>query len=211
LGISVIGVGRLLVHWRTRQPDCNSQLLSSHSTTDRLIDVKSVSRSTAVNQYISYIFFTFKIVFSIEMDIEEAITIYHLSRKKRRTKKRYWIHPIFMERHSKGLFQNYFKDLRNYPERFFSYTRMSVQSFDELLENYIIFVISSHRLLFKSRSLYSSEVTSQIAFRLSTSRINIAVSKVITIFSSNKNAVIVKNRGKTTHSCTRQNTTGWPN
>jgi hypothetical protein len=53
------------------------------------------------------------------MDIEEDITIYHLSRKKRRTKKRYWIHPIFMERHSKGLFQNYFKDLRNYKERFF--------------------------------------------------------------------------------------------
>lgn len=69
------------------------------------------------------------------MDIEEAITIYLLSRKKRRTKKRYWIHPMLVERHSKGLFQNYFKDLRNYPERFFNYTRMSVQSFDELLEN----------------------------------------------------------------------------
>jgi len=40
-----------------------------------------------------------------------------------------------MERHLKGLFQNYFKDLRNHPERFFNYTRMSVQSFDEFLEN----------------------------------------------------------------------------
>ncbi|CAH1995541.1 unnamed protein product [Acanthoscelides obtectus] len=38
------------------------------------------------------------------------------------------------KRHSKGLFQTYFKDVHAFPDRFFNYTRMSVQSFDNLLE-----------------------------------------------------------------------------
>lgn len=68
------------------------------------------------------------------MDVEDLI-IFHLSHKTRKAKKRHWIHPLFLERHSKGLFHTYFKDVRKYPDRFFNYTRMSVQSFDNLLEN----------------------------------------------------------------------------
>lgn len=71
---------------------------------------------------------------SSKIDVEDAMIVYYLS-KKRKAKKRYWIHPLLLERHSKGLFKNYFKDLRNYSDRFFNYTRMSVQSFDNLLEN----------------------------------------------------------------------------
>jgi hypothetical protein len=69
------------------------------------------------------------------MDVEDAVIIYLLNRKKRKVKKkRYWIHPLLQERHSKGLFKGYFQDLKNHPESFFNYARMSVQSFNELLD-----------------------------------------------------------------------------
>ncbi|KAL1488180.1 hypothetical protein ABEB36_015138 [Hypothenemus hampei] len=51
------------------------------------------------------------------MDVEEIIIVYLLPHKKRKAKKRYWIHPLLLERHSKDLCNNYFKDLRSYEDR----------------------------------------------------------------------------------------------
>jgi sensor histidine kinase YesM len=43
----------------------------------------------------------------------------------------YWVHPL---NHGKViLFDHFYMEIRNYPDKFFDYFRMSVQSFDELL------------------------------------------------------------------------------
>ncbi|KDR11682.1 hypothetical protein L798_14566, partial [Zootermopsis nevadensis] len=48
--------------------------------------------------------------------------------------RRYWIHPMFLERSTKGAFHLLYDDLRKHDEKFFNYTRMSVKSFDQLLQ-----------------------------------------------------------------------------
>ncbi|KDR14337.1 hypothetical protein L798_11430, partial [Zootermopsis nevadensis] len=51
----------------------------------------------------------------------------------KRRKRNYWVHPLYSERLFKGKFHTMYETLRNYPAKFFSYFRMSTQSFDELL------------------------------------------------------------------------------
>ncbi|GBN86779.1 hypothetical protein AVEN_230288-1 [Araneus ventricosus] len=46
--------------------------------------------------------------------------------------RRYWVHPFVDSRLSRGRFRTTFGDLRENPDKFFNYFRMSVQSFDEL-------------------------------------------------------------------------------
>jgi hypothetical protein len=55
--------------------------------------------------------------------------------KSRRYKRRYWVHPLISCRILKGQFYTLFSDLRDSPEKFFSYFRMPVKTFDELLFN----------------------------------------------------------------------------
>lgn len=74
-------------------------------------------------------------------NVEDVINVYLFPRKKRKAKNIFWIHPL--ERHTKVLFYNDFKNLRNYSYRFFNYTRMSVQSFDNLLENIRISIMGT--------------------------------------------------------------------
>ncbi|KAL4121053.1 hypothetical protein QTP88_013637 [Uroleucon formosanum] len=52
----------------------------------------------------------------------------YLSKKNRR----YWVHPFTDSRLLRGHFSTSFEDLRNNPEKFYNYFRMSVKSFDEL-------------------------------------------------------------------------------
>ena len=47
-------------------------------------------------------------------------------------KRRYWIHPFTDSRLTKGRFSTSFADLRENPDKFMNYFRMTVQSFDEL-------------------------------------------------------------------------------
>lgn len=47
--------------------------------------------------------------------------------------RRFWIHPYLRSRSINGSFTLNYKDLRNYEDKFFSYTRMSTASFDYLL------------------------------------------------------------------------------
>lgn len=69
------------------------------------------------------------------MEVEEigALLFYHVRRRKKQNR-RYWIHPMFMERSTKGAFHLLYDDLRKHDEKFFSYTRVSVTSFDQLLQ-----------------------------------------------------------------------------
>lgn len=44
-----------------------------------------------------------------------------------------WVHPIVSERERKGIFHNLFFEIRQDEDKFFNYVRMSMTSFDELL------------------------------------------------------------------------------
>lgn len=48
--------------------------------------------------------------------------------------RKYWVHPINEDRERSGQFKHFFEKIRCYPEKFFDYYRMSISSFDELLE-----------------------------------------------------------------------------
>jgi len=45
--------------------------------------------------------------------------------------RRYWVHPLNKQRETQ--FQYFYTNIRQYPEKFFEYFRMSITSFDELL------------------------------------------------------------------------------
>ncbi|XP_071978391.1 uncharacterized protein [Engystomops pustulosus] len=49
-------------------------------------------------------------------------------------KRRLWVHPNISHRISGGHFHTLYSDLREDPERFFSFCRFSIQTFDKLLE-----------------------------------------------------------------------------
>ncbi|XP_063241738.1 uncharacterized protein LOC134541921 isoform X3 [Bacillus rossius redtenbacheri] len=53
---------------------------------------------------------------------------------KPRNKRKYWVHPYNKERASSNRFRSFFEEVRKHEDKFFSYYRMSVKSFDELLE-----------------------------------------------------------------------------
>jgi len=50
-----------------------------------------------------------------------------------RRKKRHWIHPVVSKRLLNGQIYKLYEDLRNCPGKFFSYFRMSIESFNKLL------------------------------------------------------------------------------
>jgi hypothetical protein len=45
----------------------------------------------------------------------------------------WWVHPVNQTRAAQGEFHRLFGLLKDYPERFLKYTRMTVPAFDELL------------------------------------------------------------------------------
>lgn len=71
-----------------------------------------------------------------KMDVEGivAVALWIQKKKKLKKKNKYWVHPLLQERRSKGLFNIFFSDLRQYEHKFFNYVRMSVKSFDEMLD-----------------------------------------------------------------------------
>ena len=46
----------------------------------------------------------------------------------------YWVHPINVERPSKGEFNTHYADLQHYEDCFFEFYRMSTSQFDYILE-----------------------------------------------------------------------------
>ncbi|XP_063842378.1 uncharacterized protein LOC135090053 [Scylla paramamosain] len=74
---------------------------------------------------------------SVTMDVEEVACVWLLHRRLKRRKQRqrqHWIHPILHDRLTHGLFTTLYPTLREHEPKFFNYCRMSVKSFDDLLE-----------------------------------------------------------------------------
>jgi hypothetical protein len=53
--------------------------------------------------------------------------------RKDRLKKRHWVHPVVSKRLLDGQFLKLYEDLRKCQGKFFSYCRISIESFDKLL------------------------------------------------------------------------------
>ena len=72
---------------------------------------------------------------SVMMDLLEvaAVCALLIKRKKKRVRRKYWVHPIISERLSCGFFYSLFTQLKEYPDKFFAYFRMSQEQFDHLL------------------------------------------------------------------------------
>ncbi|XP_027233858.2 uncharacterized protein [Penaeus vannamei] len=71
------------------------------------------------------------------MDVEEVVcawVLYRRLQRRRRRQRRYWVHPILKDRLTYGMFFTLYPKLREYEPKFFNYMRMSIKSFDDLLE-----------------------------------------------------------------------------
>ncbi|KAL4125907.1 hypothetical protein QTP88_010144 [Uroleucon formosanum] len=71
------------------------------------------------------------------MDYADAICLWILYRRRlhrRQKSRKYWVHPILQNRLTSSLYITLYPSLRNYEPTFFNYFRMSIQSFDDLLE-----------------------------------------------------------------------------
>jgi hypothetical protein len=69
------------------------------------------------------------------MDFVEiaAVCVLELKRRKAIKKKKYWVHPITFQRLLKGQFYKLHNELQSYPVKVFNFYRMSVKSFNDLL------------------------------------------------------------------------------
>jgi hypothetical protein len=47
--------------------------------------------------------------------------------------KKYWVHPFHADRGKEARFQSFYSEIRKHSDKFFEYYRMSIGSFDELL------------------------------------------------------------------------------
>ncbi|KAM4053373.1 uncharacterized protein ACNLHF_006064 isoform 1-T1 [Anomaloglossus baeobatrachus] len=64
------------------------------------------------------------------------LTALRILRRRRRAQirtKKMWVHPLILERTSKGHFAVLYQDLRRYEDKFKQFCRLSIQSFDNLL------------------------------------------------------------------------------
>ncbi|XP_029345677.1 protein ALP1-like [Acyrthosiphon pisum] len=72
------------------------------------------------------------------MDVIDAVCLWAVHRRMRRRRqmreRKYWVHPILKTRLSHSLYVTLYPKLREHDEKFFNYFRMSIKSFDDLLE-----------------------------------------------------------------------------
>ncbi|KAM4024953.1 uncharacterized protein ACNLHF_025653 [Anomaloglossus baeobatrachus] len=54
-------------------------------------------------------------------------------RRRQAMTKKMWVHPLVMAREEKGHFASLYTDLRRYPDKFMSFCRLPINSFDHLL------------------------------------------------------------------------------
>ena len=74
------------------------------------------------------------VLHALIMDRDRLRLLYLLHlRKKKRHRRRLWIHPLIAERSKTGAFNTLFHELRQDNMKFFNYFRMSITTFDELL------------------------------------------------------------------------------
>lgn len=86
--------------------------------------------------YTPYIQFVF--IHSTEMDVSDAVCLWVVYRRMRRRKqkeeRKYWVHPILKTRLSSSYYITLYPKLRDHDKQFFNYFRMSIKSFDDLLD-----------------------------------------------------------------------------
>ena len=73
---------------------------------------------------------------SSKMDFVAVASICALLINKKRSNKRkrqYWMHPVLSKRLIRGQFYTLYEDLRSYPDTFFSYFRVTMGTFDQLM------------------------------------------------------------------------------
>jgi histidinol phosphatase-like enzyme len=63
-----------------------------------------------------------------------AALLFHHVRSRKKRIQRCWIHPVFLERSTRGAFHLLYCDLRKHDIKMFNYARMSVETFDQLLQ-----------------------------------------------------------------------------
>lgn len=83
------------------------------------------------------LFIAFKHTVLFEMNREQILRLLLLRRRRRRRRfknRLIWVHPINERRREAGAFHTLFEELRQDDTKFFNYFRMSVSSFDGLLE-----------------------------------------------------------------------------
>ncbi|XP_068130636.1 uncharacterized protein [Hyperolius riggenbachi] len=137
--------------------------------------------------------------YSIMSALAALAVIFILAVVIRRTARpgRYWVHSLLKDGKEKGLFWALYDDLRKHPEKFFSYTGMSIDSFDELLEEFYndlkceddIFrqaVTPCERLLLTLRFLASwhSYSSLHLEYRLRKSTVKVVVLSTCTLLWS---------------------------
>jgi hypothetical protein len=66
--------------------------------------------------------------------------ILYKKKQKKRTNRRYWVHPLNLKSPREGQFQVTFMMLRSHSDKFKNYYRMSISSFDELVSKIIIII-----------------------------------------------------------------------
>ncbi|RZF35513.1 hypothetical protein LSTR_LSTR010204, partial [Laodelphax striatellus] len=74
---------------------------------------------------------------SLAMEVEEVTCmwlVYRRYKARKRRQRNFWVHPILTDRLTHGAFVTLYPNLRKYEPTFFNYLRMSISSFDELLE-----------------------------------------------------------------------------
>ena len=62
------------------------------------------------------------------MNRRKAVAVFLLYR--RQNHEMYWVHPTNQSHQQFGKFNTFYKDLRKYPDRFYTYYRMSTEQFD---------------------------------------------------------------------------------
>lgn len=48
-------------------------------------------------------------------------------------RREFWVHPFNLDREPSQVFEKFYAKVRRFPQKFFTYYRMSINSFDELL------------------------------------------------------------------------------
>jgi hypothetical protein len=86
------------------------------------------------------------------MDFPETTCVCALLLRIRKDgcKKGHWVHPVVSKRLLNGQFYKLYEDLRNCRGKFFSYFRLSIESFDKLL------VVVGPRITYKNTRLHLS-------------------------------------------------------
>ncbi|XP_069816529.1 uncharacterized protein [Dendropsophus ebraccatus] len=72
-----------------------------------------------------------------QMTVLLAVTVKAIRRRQaiaRARGRQFWVHPINMLREERGHIGQLYEELRQYPEKFYNFTRMPMEAFDKLVD-----------------------------------------------------------------------------